>query len=155
MQHDPLSSRPMINGLIFPNQTLEFKFRWVNAKVNIVISSFDLYRISGVIHNKSETRQFAALYVWLAIKILRIRAFMYLGKALLVQSWWGLQAWGTIAAEKAQRPDFMTALQFIYICVYVKAKWIYISAYCIFELLSTFRRIIWFWVFMFSKNCLE
>lgn len=78
----PLSSRPMINGLIFPNQTLEFKFRWVNAKVNIVISSFDLYRISGVIHNKSETRQFAALYVWLAIKILTITAFMYLGIVL-------------------------------------------------------------------------
>lgn len=80
--HNPLSSRPMINGLIFPNQTLEFKFRWVNAKVNIVISSFDLYRISGVIHNKSETRQFAALYGWLVIKILTIRAFMYLGNIL-------------------------------------------------------------------------
>lgn len=29
---------------------------------------------------------------------------------------------GTMAADEAQRLDFMTALQFIYICVYVKPK---------------------------------
>lgn len=29
---------------------------------------------------------------------------------------------GTMAADKAQRLDFMTALQFIYVCIYIKAK---------------------------------